>query len=109
MGNVEEYFDPRTKPGSGRVLARRGRAGEERDRFQQPSRFCATETDVTIARLGRLLESPVREEILGQIRPGPATQHFELAVLGTRGIDLDRKSTRLNSSHMSESRMPSSA
>jgi hypothetical protein len=27
-GYVEDYFDPRTKPGPGRVLARRGRAGE---------------------------------------------------------------------------------
>ena len=100
MGNVEEYFDPRTKPGSGRVLARRGRAGEERDRFQQPSRFCATETDVTIARLGRKLESPVREEILGQVRPGPATQHFKLAVLGTRGIALRTLFVKIGRAHV---------
>ena len=31
------------------------------------------------------------------------------AVSGMHGKDLDRKSTRLNSSHVSESRMPSSA
>jgi len=29
LGYVEDYFDPRTKPGPGRVMARRGRAGEK--------------------------------------------------------------------------------
>ena len=33
----------------------------------------------------------------------------ELAPLSARVAEVDRKSTRLNSSHMSESRMPSSA
>ena len=32
-----------------------------------------------------------------------------LDVFATHGYEADRKSTRLNSSHMSESRMPSSA
>ena len=40
------------------------------------------------------------EDILDALRP-----HYE----EWEAIELDRKSTRLNSSHMSESRMPSSA
>ena len=41
------------------------------------------------------------------IRPGAATVCGEKVDLGK--LKIDRKSTRLNSSHMSESRMPSSA
>ena len=33
----------------------------------------------------------------------------KIPALSVKGMDLDRKSTRLNSSHVSESRMPSSA
>ena len=45
--------------------------------------------------------------------PGAIVRWFDAPssayAAGHRGVDLDRKSTRLNSSHMSESRMPSSA
>ena len=37
------------------------------------------------------------------------TTENEVLTSGRPGSDLDRKSTRLNSSHVSESRMPSSA
>jgi len=43
----------------------------------------------------------------------PQTDEFDLIILAggndMHGIKTDRKSTRLNSSHVSESRMPSSA
>ena len=44
-------------------------------------------------------------------RPGTATHPEVLEALGELGIDAseDRKSTRLNSSHIQKSRMPSSA
>ena len=42
---------------------------------------------------------PATQQILHALRKGPQI----------RGVDLDRKSTRLNSSHSGESRMPSSA
>ena len=58
----------------------------------------------------RLEELPVPE-------PGPGEGLVRLLAIGVNFIDTykrkglyhDRKSTRLNSSHMSESRMPSSA
>ena len=37
------------------------------------------------------------------------TEKYKIYTINDDGIGLDRKSTRLNSSHMSESRMPSSA
>ena len=40
-----------------------------------------------------------------RIRVGEA----ELSIVAVLGLDVDRKSTRLNSSHNRESRMPSSA
>ena len=41
---------------------------------------------------------------------GPASPHWEVyGDYGDPGLLEDRKSTRLNSSHVSESRMPSSA
>ena len=48
-------------------------------------------------------------------QPGLYNQQFEHdncgigAVVSIKGIKTDRKSTRLNSSHIEESRMPSSA
>ena len=36
-------------------------------------------------------------------------EHGVTLVMATHDVNVDRKSTRLNSSHMSESRMPSSA
>ena len=38
-----------------------------------------------------------------------ARTHPDLGVLSTEGVIIDRKSTRLNSSHVNPSRMPSSA
>ena len=47
-----------------------------------------------------VVENRDREYVIDRVRAGVLEQ-------GT--VDLDRKSTRLNSSHVSESRMPSSA
>ena len=49
------------------------------------------------------------ENVPGEERTGP-TRQMEVGVLGGYvQASIDRKSTRLNSSHVSESRMPSSA
>ena len=45
------------------------------------------------------------ESATGQLTTG----HFRIPKLGYRDWETDRKSTRLNSSHSGESRMPSSA
>ena len=49
----------------------------------------------------------IRQEVASRLPPGGG----QLLVVGTRvsAVDLDRKSTRLNSSHSQQSRMPSSA
>ena len=51
-GYVEDVVEGRTKPGPGRVLARRGRAGEKGIVFSILLRFGAAEARITIARLG---------------------------------------------------------
>ena len=48
-----------------------------------------------------------KDYIANQLIPGPAA-HFRCCIYKEREI-IDRKSTRLNSSHNRESRMPSSA
>ena len=44
-----------------------------------------------------------------QLNKDPETGGRTLAVRYTKGWEVDRKSTRLNSSHIQKSRMPSSA
>ena len=57
----------------------------------------------TMAFTGHRLIEPGRvEDIKAQLR-------IKIKALYAKGIRIDRKSTRLNSSHVSESRMPSSA
>ena len=59
-----------------------------------------------------LANSPIKESYKKTLAAGFKidTNYFYLSLTTTKIINyLDRKSTRLNSSHMSESRMPSSA
>ena len=59
---------------------------------------------------GPLLRAPeLGQRRIGQAVAGRAGQVAVVLVADAGGSDQDRKSTRLNSSHMSESRMPSSA
>ena len=54
-------------------------------------------------RLYALIGSPVGHS------GSPAMQNYSFEKLGIIFMDIDRKSTRLNSSHSAKSRMPSSA
>ena len=62
-----------------------------------------------------LTKTPVKEQIICSVDLGINTDavctimRADGTVLGRRFIDQDRKSTRLNSSHIQKSRMPSSA
>jgi len=56
-----------------------------------------------------LAELSGRNKLIIQLLYGSGLRVGECLRLRVRDIDLDRKSTRLNSSHVSESRMPSSA
>ena len=69
-------------------------------RFTAPSVFCAAPGKPFLYRIPVLGKRPIHLHVFG-LPDG-------LADSGD-GILKDRKSTRLNSSHMSESRMPSSA
>ena len=51
----------------------------------------------------------VSERVMAELMPGRAVSRGPRTVEIVRGPRLDRKSTRLNSSHYSPSRMPSSA
>ena len=52
---------------------------------------------------------PANTAILARLHPDITTVKADLSQPGAWRDSLDRKSTRLNSSHVSESRMPSSA
>ena len=60
------------------------------------------------ANTARVVALRFREDRLGQTA-GSLTFTTLIALVPFVTVALDRKSTRLNSSHMSESRMPSSA
>ena len=65
-------------------------------------------------RLGGILFSPPRVLVVGRLKAGKSTLVNALigenvAATGALETTKDRKSTRLNSSHSGESRMPSSA
>ena len=76
--------------------------------------------DATLGRILNVVGEPVDEkgpvkakETRAIHQPAPEFAHqateSEILVTGIKVVDLDRKSTRLNSSHSSVSRMPSSA
>ena len=56
----------------------------------------------------RILYYTGRSHKMGEVHEGAATMDW-MAQEQERGITIDRKSTRLNSSHLKLSRMPSSA
>jgi len=68
-GYVEDVVEARTKSGSGRVSARRGRAGEKEIVFISLLGFGAAEAGIAIARFGRQLETPIGEKIFRQVGP----------------------------------------
>jgi len=68
-GYVEDVDEGKTKPGPGRVLTRRGRAGEKEIVFISLLRFGAAEAGIAIASFRRQLESPIGEEIFRQVGP----------------------------------------
>ena len=55
------------------------------------------------------LENAEVKQLIGEAYAVRAMVYFDLAKFFSRPLTQDRKSTRLNSSHVSESRMPSSA
>ena len=79
-----------------------------------PSFRLVRETDPEMKRAnaeGRVREHVPWKEVLLAMRHKQMLAFFcaQFMASFTRGINIDRKSTRLNSSHVSESRMPSSA
>ena len=58
-----------------------------------------------ITNLGKYAEG----QLVGETLKFPATTEEVQSLLKNIGVDGDRKSTRLNSSHNNQSRMPSSA